>query len=111
MINYYWQVQQLDTIPQEGGLQDVVSLVHWTRVATTEIDGKQYVANTWGIMECATPSSTDFTAYPDLTQEQVFSWLDSGLDVVTIDEELTVKIDDLTNPPLVVLPLPWANQE
>lgn len=98
------------TIPQEGDLMDVVSSVNYTRIASTVKDGVEYVANTYGIMPCQTPSSTDFTAYPDLTQEQVFSWLDAGLDVVTIDEELTVKIENLINPPLVVLPLPWETQ-
>lgn len=109
-INYYWLITQMDTIPKEGELVDVVSRIHWTRVATTVVNEQDYQANSYGIMDCTTPSSTDFTAYPDLTYDQVCGWLDAGLDVVTIDEELTIKIENLINPPLIVLPLPWQNQ-
>ena len=59
-------------------------------------------------MSCGTPSSTDFTAYPDLTYEQVCGWLDSGLNVVEIDLGLQ-QIDNIINPPVIVLPLPWQN--
>lgn len=103
-VNFEWIVVQLDTKPQEEGLQDVVSVVHWRRRAT---DG-EYTAESYGAMACATPSSTDFTAYPDLTQAQVESWLESGLDVTTIDDGLVANIDTQRNPPIVVLPLPWA---
>ena len=104
-IKFKWIITQLDTKPQEGGLQDVVSIVHWRRNAT---DGF-YVCESYGTMACETPSSTDFTAYPDLTIEQVESWLDSGLDVETIDKGLSTQVELLKNPPIVVLPLPWLN--
>lgn len=99
-----WIIVQLDTKPQDGELLDVVSVVHWRRRAT---DG-DYIAESYGAMGCPTPSETDFTAYPDLTQEQVESWLDAGLDVLTIDNGLVSNIENQKNPPIVVLPLPWA---
>ncbi len=99
-----WIIVQLDTKPQDGDLLDVVSVVHWRRKAT---DG-EYIAESYGAMACPTPSETDFTAYPDLTQAQVESWLDNSLDVFTIDNGLVNQIDSLKNPPIVVLPLPWA---
>jgi hypothetical protein len=101
---YSWQINQLDTAPQLDGLSDVVVTVHWTRIAS---DGK-YSASSYGAMGCQTPSDTDFTAYPDLTQEQVESWLDEGLDVAAIDAGLDVQIENLINPPIIILPLPWA---
>ena len=96
----------MDTKPTEDGLTDVVVTVHWTRVAT---EG-EIVVSSYGTMNCTTPSSTDFTAYPDLTQEQVESWLDAGLDVPTIDLGLDKQIEDIINPPIIVLPLPWQSQ-
>lgn len=99
-----WIIVQLDTKPQDGELLDVVSVVHWRRRAT---DG-DYIAESYGAMGCPTASETDFTAYPDLTQEQVESWLDAGLDVLTIDNGLVSNIENQKNPPIVVLPLPWA---
>lgn len=106
MTNYNWVINQMDTKPTEDGLTDVVVTVHWTRVAT---EG-EIVVSSYGTMNCTTPSSTDFTAYPDLTQEQVESWLDAGLDVPTIDLGLDKQIEDIINPPIIVLPLPWQSQ-
>jgi len=103
MTNFIWSVYQLDTVPMEGNLQDVVITVHYGRTATEE----QYKAYTYGTMGCQTPSETDFTAYPDLTFEQICGWLDAGLDVVSIDTGLQQDIDNQINPPVIVLPLPW----
>jgi hypothetical protein len=102
--NYFWSVYQLDTAPMEGNLQDVVITVHYGRTA---VEG-EYTAYTYGTMGCSTPSETDFTAYPDLTFEQVCSWLDAGLDVVSIDAGLVSSIENQINPPVVVKHLPWV---
>ena len=104
---FAWVINQMDTKPQEGNLLDVVVVVHWTRTAQ---DGDINVSS-YGTMGCETPSETDFTAYPDLTQAQVESWLDAGLQVETIDLGLQNQIDNIINPPVVVLPLPWAPQQ
>jgi hypothetical protein len=60
-------------------------------------------------MPCTTPSPTDFTAYPDLTFEQVCGWLNVGLDVATLDATLDTQLENLINPPIISLPLPWAS--
>lgn len=103
MTNFFWSVYQLDTAPMEGNLQDVVITVHYGRTA---VDG-EYTAYSYGTMGCQTPSETDFTAYPDLTFEQVCGWLDAGLPVESIDAGLQQDIDNQINPPVIVLPLPW----
>ena len=101
-----WVINQMDTIPKEGTLLDVVSVIHWSRIATQD----EIVVSSYGTMNCTTPSETDFTAYPDLTQAQVESWLDAGLDVPTIDANLDKQIENIINPPIIVLPLPWQSQ-
>ena len=106
MTTYNWVINQMDTIPKEGTLLDVVSVIHWSRIATQD----EIVVSSYGTMNCTTPSETDFTAYPDLTQAQVESWLDAGLDVPTIDANLDKQIENIINPPLIVLPLPWQSQ-
>ena len=103
MTTYQWIINQLDTAPSEDGLTDVVKVVNWTRAAQQgDINVSCY-----GSMGCTTPSSTDFTAYPDLTYDQVCGWLDAGLDVATIDLGLDGQIENIINPPIIVLPLPW----
>lgn len=101
---YKWIISQLDTVPSENGLTDVVKLVHWIYQT---INGN-YSATLYGKMPCATPSETDFTAYPDLTEDQVISWLEAGLDVDALNANLDQQIEDQNNPPIVNLPLPWA---
>jgi hypothetical protein len=53
------------------------------------------------------PSAEDFTPYADLTFEQVCGWLEDGLDVEATDASLATQIENLINPPVVSLPLPW----
>jgi hypothetical protein len=106
---YNCVINQLDTAPSLDGLTDVVITVNWTRTAEQFVGGEPINVSVYGTMACSTPSSTDFTAYPDLTYEQVCGWLDAGLDVAAIDLGLDGQIDNIINPPIVVLPLPFEN--
>ena len=98
-----WVVSQLDTAPSEDGLTDVVKTVHYRYQGQDE----QYFAEVYGTMGCATPSDTDFTAYEDLTYEQVCAWLVAGLDQNAMDLNLEAQIENQKNPPIIQLPLPW----
>lgn len=98
-----WVISQLDTAPSEDGLTDVVKTVHYRYQGQDE----QYFAEVYGTMACATPSDTDFTAYEDLTYEQVCTWLIAGLDVEAMDLNLAAQIENQKNPPIINLPLPW----
>ena len=106
---YKWVVSQLDTAPSEDGLTDVVKVVHW-RYQAEQVDGdKTYNAEVYGAMACATPSDTDFTAYDDLTFDKVCEWLVAGNNVEAMELNLDTQIENLKNPPIVNLPLPWIN--
>jgi hypothetical protein len=98
-----WLISQMDTAPSEDGLTDVVKTVHWRYQAE---DGT-YNAEVYGAMSCTTPSQTDFTAYENLTYDQVCEWLIAGNDVEAMNENLATQIENLKNPPIVNLPLPW----
>jgi len=103
MAQYKWVIEAMDTALSEDSLTDVVKTVHWRYQATDA----EYFADVNGSMPCATPSETDFTAYPDLTEDQVIEWLEAGLDVDALKENLDKQIEDQKNPPIVNLPLPW----
>lgn len=109
MTEYKWIVNSMDCKPQEDGLTDVVTCIHWTRTATKIVDEKPIFVSVYGAMGCATPSETDFTAYPDLTYDQVCSWLDAGLDVEALNLNLDVQLENIINPPVITLPLPFEN--
>ena len=102
-MNYTWTISALDTAPKEDGLTDVVKNVHWRYKAIDD----SYEAEIYGSMACATPSETDFTAYPDLTKSDVIGWLENGLNVEDLQASLSSQIENLKNPPIVNLPLPW----
>jgi hypothetical protein len=104
-LTYNWEIVQLDSKPQEGDLQDIVTVVHWRRNAT---DGTFFV-DSYGAMGCPSPSDTDFTAYADLTQADVEAWLEQGLDVETIDAHLFEVIENKKNPIIITLALPWQS--
>ena len=104
-----WIISSMEIKPKENDLTDVVVVVNWRRSATTIADEKEYFTSVYGAMACQTPSATDFTAYPDLTYEQVCGWLDAGLPVDEIDANLDVQLENLINPPVVTLPLPFVN--
>lgn len=105
MINYTWVISQLETAPEEGNLNDVVKIVHWRYKG---VDG-DYFAEIYSSYSCPSPSETDFTAYPDLTEADVIAWLEAGIDVDALKANIDSQIETQKNPPIVVLPLPWQN--
>jgi hypothetical protein len=102
-----WVVVQMDTAPSEDTLTDVVKRVHYRYEGTDE----QYFADIYGVLSCETPSETDFTAYEDLTYEQICLWLETGLNVEAMNENLATQIENLKNPKIVNLPLPFQNPQ
>jgi hypothetical protein len=105
MTEYKWVISAMDTAPSEDEMTDVVKTVHWRYQA----QDAEYFADVYGSMTCATPSETDFTAYPNLTEDQVISWLEVGNDVEALKIYLDAQIETKKNPPIVNLPLPWAD--
>lgn len=111
MTTFKWVIAQLDTAPSVDGLTDVVKTIHW-RYQAEEVDGENtWFGDTYGAMACAAPSEIDFTAYPDLTEEQIITWLEAGLNVPALQASLESKIETQKNPPIVSKPLPWVPVE
>jgi hypothetical protein len=102
---YTWTIQQMDCVPQEDGLTDVVVTAHWTVSAT---DGT-YNASSYGTASFTYDPESTFTPYADLTQEQVLGWVwDNGVDKDAVEANLDQQIEAQINPPIVTPPLPWA---
>jgi hypothetical protein len=105
MTNYKWVINALDCVPKEGQMIDVVLIVHWSRFAIQD----NIKVSIIGTMNCEKPNETDFTAYPDLTYGQISQWLENGLNVSEIDKNLDAQIENIKNPPIITLPLPFQN--
>jgi len=107
-----WIIERLLTKPVEGSYTDVVITADWrcngTETTGTGDDAKTYSGTCYGSCSFAPPTDA-FTPYPDLTQDQVLGWcFANGVDKTAIEANVTAQIQNQINPPVVVLPLPWA---
>jgi len=102
-ITYTWNVNTMDTAPSENELTDVVKVVHWRLAAT---DGT-YIADTFSTLPLESPDSENFTAFADLTEAQVISWVESKLNVDAIKLNLNQRLEMIANPPVVTKQGPW----
>ena len=105
---YNWVVSAMDTAPSDDELTDVVKTVHWRRNAVLESGDKTYYGDVYGALGCAAPDPMAFVPYSELTFDEVCGWLETSLDVVSLDAALDAQIENQINPPIVQLPLPWA---
>lgn len=108
-MEFNWVISAMDCKIQEGEMTDVVQTVHWRYNATEIVDGKSYFADIYGATNVGEPTPENFTSYSDLTKEQVVSWLEAELDVVSMQENLTKQIELQINPVDVTLPPPFDN--
>jgi hypothetical protein len=73
----------------------------------TGTDG-QYTASVYSTCSVPAPNPDDFTPYEDLTLNQVLGWIwANGVDKDATEAAVQTQIDNLINPPVVTLPIPW----
>lgn len=108
---YTWRINALDIYPAQDSLTDVVYNIHWGLIAAsdqTDADGNAYTADSIGTQTVPAPTSEDFTAFEDLTQEIVEAWLEaSDLDVDAIKAGLDAQIEEKITPTSVTKGAPW----
>jgi hypothetical protein len=105
---YEWKINQLECYPQHEGQSDVVFVVHWDRLAS---DGAGHDARIYGSQSVTLDPDAPFTPYADLTQADVEGWLEDAMGaerVAEMDVALDKQIEDLINPPILRMPLPWS---
>ena len=101
-----WLIERLLVKPTEGSNIDVVITADWRCNGTDET----YSGTCYGSCSFQLPTGS-FTPYEDLTQEQVLDWCyENGVDKNAIEANVSLQIENQINPPVVVLPLPWAAQ-
>lgn len=105
-ISYSWSFPVLDVIYDEGGLQNVVTTVHWVYTAQ---DGA-YSAQSYGTVALAAPGQP-FINYNDLTEEIVTDWVVNAMgaeQVSAMEASLAAQINAQENPTGGPLPPPWS---
>jgi len=107
---FKWTVNNLQCMPQAEGQVNVITTVHWSCVGEKEHDGKTYSASINNVCQ-VNYSGGDFTAFADLTQEEVIGWVwASGVDKESAEASINQRIALDINPPLISPTLPWSAQ-
>lgn len=111
MTTYTWTIVSLEAYPQQDGETDVVFQVNWQCVATEPkavAEEPPYRAATNGAVSVTYEAGSPFTPYDQLTEQQVWGWVDPQIDRPAIKANLQSLIDARKNPQEVTPPLPWA---
>jgi hypothetical protein len=107
MTVFNWYITSMNAYPQEGGEQDVVFQVNWSCNAD---DGDSGFAQSVGSVSVAYTAGTPFTPYDQLTQEQVWGWINPSINRSAVEADLQAMIDKQKAPAVVTPPLPWEQQ-
>ena len=97
MINYEWNIAQMDRKAADG----FVTTVHYT---VSAIDG-DHTASTYGTVGY-TQEPGNYTPFEQLTKEQVVGWVQESLGKDEVEAGLAAQIDALKNP-VSESGLPW----
>lgn len=106
-INYNWTISALDCKVKEGTLENIVNIVHWRLSASND----NFTTETYSSTVMPSLSGDNFTAYNDLTKEQVVQWLETILnsELIEIKNRLIDNLFLLENPIQVTPELPFNN--
>jgi hypothetical protein len=109
MIQYSWIIPQdaFEVYPSEDGLTNVVKYIKWIRKAEETENDIIYTAENSAQFICSAPNPDDYTPYDELTEEKVILWLESGLNMETIDGALANDIANQKLPKTEILPNPF----
>lgn len=102
-ITYVWTISALDCVVSLDGMSDVVQTVHWRYRGTNE---NGTTAEVYGAQAVGIPNPEAFIPYPDLDLGIVTSWLESVMDMESIQSNIISQINEIEHPTHVTLPLP-----
>ena len=100
---------RIDETIEGQELHDVVNVIHWRYKGTRIVDDIPYEKETYGSLGVEADPN-DFILYENLTEDDVIGWLEDGLDITEMQENLNKGIDLLINPVEETIPLPWENE-
>jgi len=101
---YVNTVERMDCYPTFEAKSDVVFTIYWRMNASED----NYHATAFGSCAVTWAEGDPFTAYEDLTFQQVWGWVAEKTDIQATKDFLDRQIEEQKNPPVVSLPLPWA---
>ena len=85
---YKWGIEDLKISKSSDGLTNVIKKIYYRRTLKQTINNIPYEVNYFGEFKLPPADPQTFTEYQSLTQEQIFTWLDSILPVDFINSRL-----------------------
>jgi hypothetical protein len=85
---YKWGIQDLKIARSSDGLSNVIKKIYYRRSLKQTVNGIEHEVHHFGEFKLAPANPTNFTEYQNLTEAQLFSWLDAILPVDFINSRL-----------------------
>ncbi len=104
MITYSWNIKSIKVKPSLDDLTNVISEIAWEYIG---IDENSNIALISLVTQVSDPNIEDFIPYDQVTKSMVISWLENILDIEALQQGIEAKINNIKNPPLIQVPLPW----
>jgi hypothetical protein len=101
---YNWNIKLMDTIPLFDGYENFVTRVYWDYIG---INDNGITSKVEGYTEWNVVNQPSYVLYSGITQEIVVGWLEEYNDTNNLQLIISKKIEDIINPPIINLPLPW----
>lgn len=102
---YSWGIHRLDFKTEENSLQKVIKSVYWKYTANNGV----VEATHYGFVPFYSVNTDNFTAFENLTEEQVKSWIDSKLNHWSIKKGLDDELIRVMNAPdNRTFEMPWS---
>ena len=100
-MTYTWNNKTVDTYPLLEGESDVIFNVHWRLTGEDDNENK---GSAYGTISLDTSDLSDFTAFADITEEQVNGWVEAALgadEVQAKKDAIDAQIAEKVNPTVV----------
>ena len=100
---YKFKINAVDAHVSQDGLDNVIYNVHWSYIGEDE-NGN--VATQIGVQHVPYVDPDNFTAFDQLTQADVISWIEPQLDVEEFKANLDAQLAELAAPTKITLQVP-----
>jgi hypothetical protein len=100
-MTYTWNNKTVDTYPNLDGNADVIFNVHW-RLTGEDENGN--VGSVYGTQSLDTSDLSSFTAFADITEEQINGWIETAMGedrVAELKASIDAQIAEQINPTVV----------
>lgn len=89
---YSWKINALDAKIHENDLDNVIYTVHWSFIGQDDSE-EPVSASSIGTLSVQYNPEDPFIEYDDLVKSDVVEWLEEGLDVDSMKENLDKEIE------------------